>query len=77
MPIEGCAVDQGEVLDFDPVFDNLFHSTGLDDCLFNESECRSSYSQVIDQDVPSNHFTDECDISLCGKIVRIWKEGKT
>ena len=77
MPIEDNIVDQGEDLDFDPSFDNLFYSAGLDDCLFNESEYRSTYSQVGDQDMWSDHCTNECNISFCGGITRAWNEGKT
>ena len=38
MPIEDNIVDQGEDLDFDPSFDNLFYSAGLDDCLFDDQD---------------------------------------
>ena len=41
-------VDQGEDLDFDPELDNLFYSAGLDDCLFDESEYKSMFSQIGD-----------------------------
>ena len=77
MPIEDNVVDQGEDLDFDPSFDNLFYSAGLDDCLFDESEYRSTYSQVGDQDMWSDHYTNECNISFCGGMIRAWKEGRT
>ena len=77
MPIEDNVVDQGEDLDFDPSFDNLFYSAGLDDCLFDESEYRSTYSQVGDQDMWSDHSTNECNISFCGGVIRAWKEGRT
>ena len=73
MPIEDNIVDQGEDLDFDPSFDNLFYSAGLDDCLFDESEYCSTYLQVGDQDMWSDHCTNECNISFCGGMVRAWK----
>ena len=57
MPIEDNVIDQGEDLDFDPAFD-LFYSAELDDYLFDESECRSTYSQVRYQNTWSDHKTN-------------------
>ena len=36
MPAEDSTVYQGKDLDFDPTLDNLFYSTRLDYCLFDD-----------------------------------------
>ena len=76
MPREEDIVDQGEKLDFDPEFDNLFYSANVDDCLFDESEYRLMFSQIGDQEMWRDHPSNECLISFCGGMNRVWKEGK-
>ena len=74
MPTEEEILDQGEDLDFDPELDQLFYTAGQDDCLFEESEYRSMLSQVGDQDMWSDHSSNECIMSFCGGLTRVWKE---
>ena len=76
MPSEEHTIDQGEALDFDPEFEHLFYSAGLDDCLFDESEEQSMLSQVGDQDLWEDHSSNECIVSFCGSQTRVWKEAK-
>ena len=64
MPREEDIVDQGEELDFDPELDKLF-SSNLDDCLFDESEYRSMFSQIGDHGMWRDHSHDECIIIFC------------
>lgn len=77
MPREEDIIDEGEDLDFDPEFDHLFYSAGLDDCLFKESEYCSMFDQIGDQNMWNEHSSNECDISFCGGMTRAWNEGKT
>ena len=77
MPREEDIIDECEYLDFDPEFDHLFYSAGLDDCLFKESEYRSMFAQIGDQNMWNDHSSNERDISFCGGMNRAWKEGKT
>ena len=76
MPSEEHIIDQGEAFDFDPEFEHLFYSAGLDDFLFDESEERSMFSQVRDQDLWEDHSSNECIFSFCGSQNRVWKEAK-
>ena len=63
MPREEDIIDEGEDLDFNPEFDHLFYSAGLDDCLFEESEYCSIFTQIGDQNMWNEHSSNECDIS--------------
>ena len=77
MPSEDSIIDQYKDLDFDPEFDLLFYSAGLDDCFFDESEELSLFFQVGDQDMWRDHSANDCNISFCGGMIRAWKEGKS
>ena len=77
MPMKEGIVDHDEDLDFDPEVDNLFYSSSLDNCLFEDSEYRATWSQVGDQDMWRNHSSNKFQISLCGGLSRAWKEGMT
>ena len=52
---EEDVVDQGDKLDFEPEFDNLFYSGNLDDCMFDESECCSIFSLIGDHEMWHDH----------------------
>ena len=75
MAIEDHTVDENEDLDIDPDLDHLFYSSGIDDCLIEEAEYRSSFSQIGDQGMWKDHTTNECIISFCGGSSRAWEEG--
>ena len=75
MAIEDHTVDENEDLDIDPDLDHLFYSSGIDDCLIEEAEYRSSFSQIGDQGMWKDHNTNECIISFCGGSSRAWEEG--
>ena len=77
MPSKDNVVNQGEDLDFDPGFDHLFYSTGLDNCLFDKSNYCSMFTQVGDQDLWKNHSTNKCQTSFYDGMTRAWSEGKT
>ena len=51
MPREEDIVDQDEELHYEPEFDKLFYSANLDDCLFDESEYCSMFSQIEDHEM--------------------------
>ena len=76
MAIEDHDVDESQDLDIDPDLDHLYSSSGIDNCLIEEEEYRSSFSQIGDQGMWKEHHTNECIISFCGGGSRSWEEGK-
>ena len=48
-------------------------NAGLDDCIIEENEYRSSYSQIGDQEIWHKYTIDEC---ILWWKTRAWKEGK-
>ena len=69
-------INENKDLVFDPELNSIHYKAGLDDYLIEETEYRSIFSHIGDQEIWYEHTTNECIISFCGGRARAWEEVK-